>query len=139
MDDLSALREEVARALAIYRGANPDFYSSIDSNEARTVVDVIFADPSRLVRVLTDQPCATCEGSGRVDLPSPRVKVGSTWATQTIALSGNCSHCSGSGRLDVVAALVEAGILEGPIRTRGLCANQGDLAGKPLYARRGTE
>ena len=39
------------------------------------------------------------------------MKVGSTWATQTIAVSGNCPSCNGTKRLDVVGLLVEAGIL----------------------------
>ena len=95
-DDLSALREEVARALRPLRGteyADADELGKVIADQALTV---IFSDPVRLVRVLTGQPCATCGGQGEM-------------YSETY---DDCPACNGIGTVDVVGLLVEAGILE---------------------------
>jgi len=112
-DDLSALREEVARALWA-RDAR-ESGSTLTWDEARAkrhydylddgviAVQALLRDPVRLVRVLTDQPCAVCGPNGE---RSVDVKA---------AYAGHACD----GRLDLVALLVENGVLEAVEWTTG--------------------
>ena len=112
MDDLSALREEVARAIERHNDEGTQWHGFIDemcvdvSFGITELVDVALAevlrDPVRLVRVLTNQPCATCGGAETVSYPDV-----------PFIMAGTCPACKANpGRLDLVGLLVENGTLE---------------------------
>ena len=111
-DDLSALREEVARAL--WARDQQETGSDLTWDQARAkrhyvylddaaiAVEELFSDPVRLVRVLTNQPCATCGGAETVSYPDV-----------PFIMAGTCPACKANpGRLDLVGLLVENGTLE---------------------------
>ena len=114
-DDLSALREEVARAAAARAGienwdAAGDNFKGLCYDHGDDLLGVSFSDPVRLVRVLTDQPCTAGCVNGLVrafedsDFPS---RMGGNGETIT------CGACKANpGRLDLVGLLVENGTLE---------------------------
>jgi hypothetical protein len=63
------------------------------SEEARRVVagDMLAAALGTTV----ERDCERCGGTGQVDLPSPKVRSGKHYATQTIAIYGPCdARCS---------------------------------------------
>lgn len=98
-DDLSALREEVARAAET--SAEPWLDDDTEAKWfARVMLAVVFSDPDRLLRVLADQPCPDCGGT-RSNPP----------AHGQAGIFTRCESCSGSGRLDLVSLLVENGTL----------------------------